>query len=84
MASCRLTVCTVKYSAQYSCSVAEDQNTLVDCYRFDQFLMQGIMHSLPTVTFCGLGIFVVLSCAEKNNYYFRSIRSVCTKSCRSS
>lgn len=32
-----------------SSSVAEKQNTVLNCYRFNQFLVEGIMHSPPTV-----------------------------------
>lgn len=38
-----------QHGEQYNCSVAEDQNTVLNCYRFNQFLIQGVMHSLPTV-----------------------------------
>lgn len=52
-----------QHGEQYNCSVAEDQNTVLNCYRFNQFLIQGVMHSLPTA-WCAFvylcGVFLVL------------------------
>lgn len=65
-----------QHGEQYNCSVAEDQNTVLNCYRFNQFLIQDVMHSVPTVwcgffCFCGVflvscvcGFFFLLSCIK--------------------
>lgn len=37
------------HKEHYSCSVAEKEKTVLNCYRFNQFLTEGIMHSLYVI-----------------------------------